>query len=322
LRANAGRYTQFPPAARTGVLFATGNPFDPFDPPSWYLVQQGRSQLLPQLDNAQDLGFEAKLGRSTLATATYYRRESRQMLQRWAGPDTETFDLDYPYFFASNGHGVTRGVELKVQRRLSDKLEGWLSYTRQNAKATSPYDNTFPLGVSVGVSPDALFPVDYDQRDTASLVLNYNAGKLSVNPWMTYGSGFPFALQSGLDLGGADFQHGPSPDYTRDDVPILINGQLQPLTAPNTLRTGANFVFSLNLKYRMREGRELYLDLYNLHNRRDVTSLAWYNPTTGAPIGYTDPTPEAPDSGDEYHQYVPFTTTLPFFAAVGVRQEF
>jgi outer membrane receptor protein involved in Fe transport len=328
LRGSTGRYVQFPPASRSGTAFATGDPNDPLNPPSWYLMQQGASPVLPQLDRSHEAGMEAKIGSSTLATATYFWRRSRQVLQLWGGASDSLgdFDPDSPFYFASNGRASAHGMELKVDRRMSKSLRAWLSYTRLKARGTSAAENLYPFGYSFALRRDAEglsqeFPLEWDQRDTVALALSYRKGRLTVNPWLVYGSGFPFG-QSGIDLGSQDPQYGPRPDDPEVfDVPILHNGQLQP-TDPNALRTGNNFTVSLNLSYQVEKDRGIYLDIFNIFNRRDVTSLVWYHPNTFAPIGYQDPTPDSANSGDEFYAYQPWTKTPPRFIAVGIKQGF
>ena len=324
VRASGGRYVQFPPASRTGVVFRTGNPDDPSNPPSWYLLQEGRSQLKPQKDTNRELGLEYKLDNSTIVTVAAFSRNSVDMLQRWAGPTDDIGDFDPLTFwdnafrFASNGQGRYRGAEVKIDRRMSDNLRAWISYTRLNAQATSPADNAFPLGISVGTDPDELFPVDWDQRDTLSAAAQFKAGKLQISPWAIWGSGFPFGLQSGLDIdptGDFNFIH----DEFDNEIPILINGQPQQESAPNSLRTGANFVLSLNLSYRVDEDREWFVDIYNLLDRRDVTNMVWYHPDSGAIVGLRPPNATYPNG---FIEYVPFTTTLPRSFAFGIRYRF
>jgi len=324
LRASVGRYIQFPPASRTGVVFREGDPENPYDPPSWYMFQEGRSQLKPQMDTNRELGLEYKLDGNTLFALSVFRRNSSDMLQRWAGPTDDTDDYDpavfwaSPFRFASNGRGRYRGLELKIDRKMAKNLRAWLAYTRLNAKATASAENAFPLGISTSGDPDDLFPVDWDQRDTLACAVNWKVGRLEVSPWAIWGSGFPFALQSGLDIdptGGFNFIH----DEDGNEIPILINGIPQQPTDPNSLRTGSNFVLSLNLTYQAKENLEWFVNIYNLLNRRDVTNKIWYHPETWAIVGMQPPNETYPYG---YIEYVPYTTTLPRSFAFGFRQRF
>ena len=330
LRASWGKYVQMPPAQRVGVVFADNFPMQREILSS---IQEGKSDLKPQIDTSWDLGIERKVGRSTLLSATFFRRKSRQMTQKWAGESDSVFDPDAPMRYTSNGLGLSRGMELKLDRRLSHDLSGWLAYTYLKAEATSPAANAYPLGSPFGFDTgnvNDIFFVDWDQRHTGALALNWRRGKFDINPWVSIGSGYVYG-QSGADLGGNDFQHGINPTFTKDavtypvgtftNVPVLVNGQLQP-TEPNALRTGTHHTASLNLTYNIRPGGQIYVNLYNIVRSRKATNLVWYDPNTGGVLGYNPPegTPSEEDPGTI--AYVPYTVTPPFFAVVGIRQTF
>ena len=331
VRGSYGRYVEFPRADLIGYRFE-GMDLDWY---TWFMLPE--FPVLPQLDRGRELGVEFKLGESTLATVSWFQRDSRQMMQKWLGAsdDPAGFDETQPARFASNGTGTTRGVEVKVDRRLSQELRGWLAYTRMDATATSGDDNLYPFyyAFHYRTDPEGLaqeFPVDWNQKDTVATALRWQRGKLTVNPWVTYGSGFPYG-QSGLevydpvqDAYGSDPAHVPNPNYDPSD-PTSLRELVVPenyvdasdpskgFVAPNSLETGKNLTVSLNLTYEMKPGRQLYLQIYNLFARDDVTSKVIYHPRTGALLGRIE--------GDRIY-YVPFAKTPPRFFAFGVRQEF
>ena len=341
VRGSYGRYVHFPRANLIAYQFAGLDL-------GWYSMLAPNFPAKPQLDRSRDLGLEWKAGDSTLVSTTWFQRESRQMTQRWQGAlhddagniivdgdgnpilsdALEDFDPFAPVWFAGNGTGTATGLELKVDRKMSDNLRGWVSYTHMNAEATSPRDNVYPFGFGflnqtdpVGLAEE--FPVEWNQKDTATLALQYNRGKLTLAPWLTYGSGFPFG-QSGLDASGSDPAHVPNPDFDPSDptspeeltVPENYLDPSDPslgFKSPNSFKTGKNLTVSLNLAYEIGPGREAYFQIFNLFNRADITSNVIYHPQTGGIIGRVE--------GDQVF-YVPFSTTPPRFFAFGIRQEF
>jgi len=341
LRGSYGRYVEFPRANLIAYQFAGLDL-------GWYSMLAPSFPAKPQLDRSRDLGLEWKAGDNTLLSATWFHRDSRQMTQRWQGALHDAdgnivvdgngdpilsealadFDPFAPVWFAGNGTGTTTGLELKVDRKMSDSLRGWLSYTQMEAEATSPRDNVYPFGFGFlnRTDPEGLaqeFPVEWNQKHTATLALRYTRGKLTVNPWMTYGSGFPFG-QSGLDAGGSDPAHVPNPDFDPSDpnspeeltVPENYVDPSDPskgFITPNSFATGKNMTMSLNLAYEIGPGREAYFQIFNLFNRDDVTSEMIYHAQTGGIIGRIE--------GDQVF-YVPFSKTPPRFFAFGIRQEF
>ncbi len=342
LRGSYGRYVEFPRANLIAFQFA-GADF------GWYSMLAPSFPAKPQLDRGRDLGVEWKPDDRTLVNATWFHRRSRQMTQRWQGvlhdadgnvvldgdgnpilSDALTdFDLTSPVWFAGNGTGTTRGVELKVDRKMNSRLRGWVSYTHMDAKATSPRDNIYPSGFGFldQTDPESLskeFPVDWNQENTAIVAAQYRTGKLAINPWVTYGSGFPYG-QSGLDAGGSDPAHVPNPNFDPEDPSsgpeefVVPENYIDPsdpskgFITPNSLETGKNLTVSLNLGYEIKPGQHVYFQIFNLFNREDITSYVVYHPQTGGILGNL--------VGDQL-SYVPFSRTPPRFFAFGVRQEF
>lgn len=373
LRTAMGRYVGFPRANLTAFQFVSHPSTEPFWAPfglTWDTIRPDPNlpfplpgylpvfPVKPEIGRERDLGVEWKAGDSTLVTATWFRRDSRQMQQRWWGilhdaagnpvldangnfiPSERPSDFDPtngPAWFAANGTGTTRGLELKADRRMSRRLRGWLSYTQMDAKATSSADNLLPSGFAfhdpndIAGIPASLtqeFPVDWNQRRTIAAAIRYEAGKLVVNPWAVMGSGFPYG-QSGLDLGGTNPALVPNPNFNPDDptsgpeqfvIPQNLvdpnddpNNPAHGFIQPNSLKTGKNLTVSLNLSYEIGPGRQAYLQIYNLFARDDVVSYVIAHPRTGALLGTIV-------DGAVY--YVPFSRTPPQFFAFGLRQEF
>jgi len=351
LRGSYGKYVQFPRANLIAYRF-TGEDY------GWYYFLAPEFPLKPETDRGRELGLEWKVDDSTLLAATWFHRDSRQMMQRWQGvlhmrdqagnwvwvldeegnpipsDNLADFDENAPVWFAANGTGTARGAEVKVDRRLSGNLRAWLSYTYLDAKATSPRDNVYPYGYGFldQTDPASLaeeFPVDWSQKHTAVLALRYRSGKVTVNPWVVYGSGFPWG-QSAFDVAAAPIQplSDPAtfanPDWDDEDpatqyyfvIPENLvdpNDPTKGFISPNARRTDPNLTVSLNLSYQVGAGREVYLQVFNLFGRDDVTSYVIVHPQTGGLIGRVE---------DRKVYYVPFSRTPPRFIAVGVRQEF
>ena len=350
LRGSAGRYVGFPRAnlvATQFVPYVTETPDFQDWGLTWDMASFESFPVRPEIDRSRDLGFEWKVDDSTLLGATWFHRETEQMMQKWLGilhdadgnpvvdadgnfiPSEDLSDFDRensPVWFAANGTATTRGVEVKVDRRVTTNTRAWLSYTLMDAKATSPADNVYPYGYAFlqPEHPDRAtlareFPVDWNQRRTITLAVRHQAGKLVVNPWLTMGSGFPYG-QSGLDTlyGGRDAAHVWT-DPSETEELVIPQNCVDPsdpdggFISPNSLMTGKNLTVSLNLSYQIGPGREAYLDIYNVFDRRDVTSYVIYHPNTGALLG---------EIRDGAIYYVPFSRTPPRFFAFGIKQEF
>ncbi len=342
VRASAGQYVEFP---RADLIAAQYLPHETENPMfsgwgwTWDMLMFPNFPVRPQIDRTREVGFEWKADEATLVTATYFHRDSNQMMQRWHGViwdgdtpipsyDPANFDPDAPVWFAGTGTGTTRGLEVKVDRRLRNNLRGWLSYTYLNAKATSNQDNLYPFGYGFlnSTDPAALaqeFPVDWDQRRTIAVALRWKLGKFVVNPWAFMGSGFPYG-QSGLDVGGSDPAHVPNPNWDPSDPSspeelVVPENYVDPsdpskgFVTPNARKTDKNLTVSLNLSYQAKPDCEFYVQIYNLFARDDETSRVIFHPRTGALLGNIE--------GDAVY-YVPWSRTPPRFVAFGVRKKF
>ncbi len=342
LRAAAGSFVGFPRAD----LVASGYvPHASEDPDfadwglTWDMAYFPSFPLRPELDREQEVGFEWKLSPDALLSTSYFQRQSDQMMQRWQGVtydengnpipsyNLQNFDPDAPVWYAANGRGTTRGLEVKLDRKLSEGTRYWISYTYMNVLATAADDNQYPYGYSFlnQTDPASLaqeYPVDWNQRHTAAAVYHRMLGKWSFDPWFLYGSGFPYG-QSGLDLGGSDPAHVPNPNYDPNDPNsgpaeyVIKQNYVDPndpskgFIKPNTLMTSPNYIISLNLGYCIGPNRQLYIQCYNLTNRSDVTSYVWYHPRTGGLLGSI--------SGDTI-SYVPWSRTPPRTFTFGIKQ--
>ena len=75
--------------------------------------------------------------------------------------------------------GDTRGVELVLERRSVNGLNGWLSYAWNKSTLSDGAES---------------FPSDYDQRHTVNAYVVYRwSGRTSLSARMRYGSNFPIA---------------------------------------------------------------------------------------------------------------------------------
>ena len=78
--------------------------------------------------------------------------------------------------------GDTNGVEMVLERRSVNGLNGWLSYAWNDTQLEDP---------RAGHAAET-FPSDYDQRHTVNAYVAYRwGGRTSLSARMRYGSNFP-----------------------------------------------------------------------------------------------------------------------------------
>lgn len=191
------------------------------------------------------------------------------------------------------GDGTAYGVEVLVERRRGDgPWSGWLSYALARA------DRTLPAG------PETVRrPFDYDRRHTLSLVLDRRLGRrLHLALTWRFGSGFAYTPARGVEplvATVADPATGDVRGIILTD-PATGHVRLVPRYGEarnvNTDRLPAYHRLDVRLTYLVRWHRralELYLDLINVYNRRNVQRYQYVievvDPPPGLPGALTPP---------------------------------
>ena len=301
--------------------------------------------LRPEKVIDYEVGFKQAIGsakRVAISISGFYR-EFRDMIQvtrvNFAYPiDYMTFDnLDF-----GTVKGITFALDMLRLPRLN--IAGKLSYTLQFAEGTgSSYISQLALVRFGEPNLRAIVPLDYDQRHTLSVMLDYRLGKgkgpririgdrnvpvlenFGVNIYAIAGSGTPFTLQ---DIATREAMLGVA---DRSRVIGGINQARKPWTFRVDVKVDKTFV----IKRQKEEGKsarpitaQVYLNVFNLLNRKNVINVWRY---TGSPTddGYlSSPQGEQdlaaqlfPDAfRDQYRLYTayPFNFDMPRRIHLGV----
>jgi ferric enterobactin receptor len=144
---------------------------------------RGTRTLRPQRAYDADIGLEGRMSATSRWQVIVYDREHRDLL-RLPGSEPRlvrgafvSASITSRYANALDGYG--RGIELLVQRRASNGLSGWASYS---------YGFTRDRDVTTGEA----FWDDFDQRHTFNVYGNYRlTDRLSLSARFRAGSNFP-----------------------------------------------------------------------------------------------------------------------------------
>ncbi|MHB1001368.1 MAG: TonB-dependent receptor [Armatimonadota bacterium] len=151
--------------------------------PFWQEMYPNADRLKPERSSQYDLGFEHQVNSDYSMQVTPFYRKFSDLLQTTSlNPEDPTSP---PYIYENLGEGTSRGLELLVRKRPSKNWSGWMSYTYSIAKASSS---------GTGLISDKSDYVDWDQRHTAALVLNYMMNGWTYSMMGEYGSGLPYTL--------------------------------------------------------------------------------------------------------------------------------
>ena len=157
------------------------------------------TQLRPERAVSIEGGLEQRLGLAWRLAAAIYRRDDDDRL-RFQG--TEVRLANNRVVVPRNPHwenaitGLTNGVELTVQRKSVNGLNGWLSYAWSQSDLTD-------AGAGGGSRLPETFPADFDQRHTVNAYAAYRwSGHTSLSARLRYGSNFPITGYIGRDANG------------------------------------------------------------------------------------------------------------------------
>jgi hypothetical protein len=176
------------------------------------------TQLQPERALSYEGGLEQRLGGAWRLAASVYHRDDDDRLRF---QDTEVRLENNRVVVPRNPHwenaldGRTNGVELLVERRSVNGLNGWLSYAWSKSDLTDARAGN-PSGSET-------FAADFDQRHTVNAYIAYRwSGRTSLSARMRYGSNFPITGYIGQDANGyvlSDQRNGTRlPEYSRLDL--------------------------------------------------------------------------------------------------------
>jgi len=193
------------------------------------------SDLKPERCTQYDLGWERQVSNNYSVQVTPFYRKFKDLLQTTlldpANPDTS------PIIFSNLGEGTSKGVEVLLKKREIKNWSGWLAYTYSKAQAQCSSEREF-------ITPGVTQYVDWDQRHTIALVLNYVKNGWIYSMTGEYGSGLPYYLDDG------------DPDT--------------PAETPNSRRVSAHAACNLNISKEVKGGwlpqGEVRLSVSNLFN--------------------------------------------------------
>jgi len=179
----------------------------------------GNADLKPEQTVSAELGVQQQLTEDIAFDATTYMRDIRGLTQ------TAVFDVSGGGQYAqytNKDFGIVKGIVLTIDKKFSSGITARVDYTYQVAKGTASDPQQAKNALIGGALPDVeMVPLDWDQRHTLNVSLNYSANSWGVSSIIQFGSGAPYtpALQD------------PSTGTT-----MVTNSQIKPSTINCDLR--------------------------------------------------------------------------------------
>ena len=226
-----------------------------------------------------EIGFEHQFTAAASFDITGFYRDVKGQLQLRRQDISSLAQNANAYNFLQNGDfATTKGLEFVLKLRRVNRLRAEFNYTLADARGTGSSTSSAVSGVENNSSlPTIISPLDFNETHRGNLFLDYRFAddegsailrSLGANMLMRFSSGHNFTL-----FAGSIGQRGPeeggilASDDPRSRTPLeSINTSSTPWTFEADLKLDKGIdLFGTDVK--------LYLYVYNLFNRRNITNV-------------------------------------------------
>ncbi len=191
--------------------------------------------LKPEKQTQYEVGFQQQIGQSASLDITGFYREMRDYVQ--IRNQINLAGAGYA-LYVNGDYGTVKGTTFSLDLRRTSNVAGSASYTFQFASGTgSTADGQFRAAWQNGFFPTYVSPLDFDQRHTGSINLDYRLPKgegpgllqrAGVNFLYTFGSGRRYTparptsaiFPSNVDIPTAGFNTGTMPFFSQLDMRV------------------------------------------------------------------------------------------------------
>ena len=195
----------------------------------------GNPSLKPEIQTQYEVGFQQQIGQSASLDVTGFYREMRDYIQ--VRNQINLAGAGYA-LYVNGDYGTVKGITSSLDLRRWSNLMGSASYTFSFASGTgSDANGQFRAAWQNGFFPTYVSPLDFDQRHTGSLNLDYRLPegegpglfqRAGVNFLYTFGSGRRYTpsrptsaiFPSNVDIPTAGFNSGTMPFFSKLDVKV------------------------------------------------------------------------------------------------------
>lgn len=296
--ANFGKFIQMP---ALNYLYINKQSFQQFFSTSLQNIAE-YSGLKPEKLTSYEVGFKHQVGDYLNLGLTAYYKETKDQIGVQRIDASATNPQGY-ILYGNTDFSISRGLDFYMSLRRTNHVAVDISYTLLYASGTGSDPNQkFGLANNPGAElPKFTFPLDYDQRHSGSINIDYRYGNddvpkgflgsilknFGINGLFTFNSGRPYTAR-------ALPQNGLSTGAVSDDGTALSTKNA--VYTPWTLRF--DLKIDKGLKIANKISAELYLYVINLFNSEIINTV--YG-STGLPNdnGYLN-TPTGSTASQEY----------------------
>lgn len=243
----------------------------------------GNPNLKPEKTTSYEIGVKQQVGDRLSMDVTAYYKETEDLIGIKKYPQLP----NQLQVYENQDYGTLRGVDLSIDLRRTNRLAANISYGLAYASGTGSDPDAATTAAWLGTrQPKLTAPLDYDQRHTGLVNLDYRFGRtdvpkgfmgdvlsqFGVNLLYTFNSGRPYSLKD------------PSTDpfaSTGAGAPLrsTINGAYGPWNNRLDLKVDKTFSFAKTLDL------NLYVYVINLLDSR-LVSAVWESSGDPGSTGY------------------------------------
>jgi outer membrane receptor for ferrienterochelin and colicin len=211
----------------------------------------GNADLNPEQTVSAELGLQQQISDDIAFDLTAYMRDIRG-LTGTQGENLHVFGGGSYYRYSNSDFGIVKGIVLTLEKKFSAGLTARIDYTYQVASGTASDPQQARNARAGGALPDIqMVPLNWDQRHTLNMSVNYSAESWGISSIISYGSGSPYT---------------PSLQYSGAVSTMVTNSQTKPASLNCDVR--AFYQFDLTLAKLV-----LYTRIFNLFDTRNQTDV-------------------------------------------------
>ena len=250
--------------------------------------------LDPVKTTSYEIGFRQQLGAvAALDIGGFYRNVKGQVQVDKVFPTNSALN---PFNILVNGDfATTKGLELGITLRRTNRLQGQFNYTLSSAQGTNSTRNSDVAVLELNSTnrPSTINPLDFNQTHRGSVIMDYRWGRdeggpllsnLGINGLFTFNSGHAYTFTRS-QVGQAN-AYDSGVDYMND---TRARRALAPIGA-STTPFNYNFDLQLDKGIEIISGLEtkLYMRVNNLFNTKNVINV-FNNTGSATDDGFIEP---------------------------------
>ncbi len=244
-----------------------------------FFIQPIGFGLEPIKSTSYELGFRQQVGDvAALELTGFYKNDKGQItVDRQSVPANSSVNT---YARLINGDfATTRGLEMKISLRRTNRLQSQLNYTLTKAEGTGSNELSFRSAVARNTArPTLINPLDFNQVHRGSLILDYRFGRDDGGPLFSqFGANALFTFNSGHPYTFVDFSLGQVGAYDAGVDYMLDTRTRQAVEPIGSSTTPWNFNIDLRLDKSFNVVNDLnatvYMRVTNLLNTRNVLNV-------------------------------------------------